>query len=57
MYPPTATPQDVVTASGLDGELHAWRRDDVGWRGYVCYSAAPCLPWLDWVDAKRVREA
>jgi hypothetical protein len=38
-----------------DGQLRAWRRDDIGWRGFVCYGTEPGLRWLEWVDAERVR--
>jgi hypothetical protein len=39
-----------------DGGLRAWRRDDVGWRGFVCYGAEPGLRWLEWIDAEQMRE-
>jgi hypothetical protein len=38
-------------------ELHAWRRDPEGWRGYVRYATRAGLRYLEWVKADRVREA
>jgi hypothetical protein len=35
----------------------AWRRDDVGWLGFVNYSESPGLRWLEWVAAERVQPA
>jgi hypothetical protein len=40
-----------------DGELHAWRHNPDGWRGYVRYATSPGLSYLEWVNADRVREA
>jgi hypothetical protein len=40
-----------------DGELHAWRRDLDGWRGYVRYGVSPGLRDLEWVAAERMRPA
>ncbi len=39
------------------GQLRAWRRDGVGWLGFVCYTVAVGARHLEWVDADRVREA
>jgi hypothetical protein len=39
-----------------DGELHAWRRDVDGWRGYVRYAVSPGLRHQECVDAERVRK-
>jgi hypothetical protein len=53
-------PRTVVVrrdSQWLDGELRAWRRDDVGCLGYCCYSESAGLRWLEWVDAERMREA
>jgi hypothetical protein len=41
----------------LDGELRAWRRDDVGWLGVVNYSEPLGLRYPEWVDVERVRKA
>jgi hypothetical protein len=40
-----------------DGELHAWRRDPEGLRGYVRYAVSPGLRHLEWVIAERVRQS
>jgi hypothetical protein len=40
-----------------DGQLEAWRRDDDGWRAFVCCSVAPGMRYLEWLLAGRVRES
>ena len=35
--------------------LEAWRRDDVGWLGYVRYTVGVGMRHLEWVDAGRLQ--
>ena len=54
MDPPKAV---LVRRDGLwhAGSLEAWRRDEVGWLGYVRYSVAVGMTHLEWVDVGRVQ--